>query len=117
MDIDSKNKLVVSCSPGLNVALSHELEHMGYEIIKSDPKAVIISGTFRDAMKLNYMLRSANRVFWHIASFRAIHPNHLYKNAKKIPWEEILNVDGFFSIDSFIKNKFIRDTRFGNLKL
>ncbi len=117
MELDKKNKIVVSCSPGLDIALSHELEGLGFEIIKADPKAVTISGDFNDVMKLNYMLRSGNRVLWHIASFRAIHPNHLYKNAKKIPWEEILKEDGYFSIDSFIKNKFIRDTRFGNLKL
>ncbi len=117
MDLKQKNKIVVSCSPGLNIALAHELEELGFEIVKSDPKAVTISGVFRDVMMLNYKLRCANRVLWHIASFRAIHPNHLYKNARKIAWEEILNVDGFFSIDSFIKNKFIRDTRFGNLKL
>ena len=90
MDFNSNNKIVVSCSPGLNIALTHELEKLGFEIVKSDPKAVIISGTFNDAMKLNYKLRCANRVLWHIASFRAIHPNHLYKNARKIPWEEIL---------------------------
>jgi 23S rRNA G2445 N2-methylase RlmL len=117
MDLNSKNTIVVSCSPGLNIALSHELENLGYPIIKSDPKAVITSGDFTDAMLLNYKLRCANRVLWHLASFRAIHPNHLYKNAKKIPWEDILKTDGYFSIDSFVKNKYIRDTRFANLKL
>jgi len=117
MDIHSNSQIVISCSPGLNVALSHEVEELGYKVIKSDPKAVILSGSFQDALKLNYMLRCANRIFWPIANFRAIHPNHLYKNAKKITWEEILPIDGHFSIDSFIKNKFIRDTRFGNLKL
>ncbi len=117
MDFNKKNTLVISCSPGLNTALSHELEGLGFEIVKSDPKAVITNGDFSDAMMLNYKLRCANRVFWHLASFRAIHPNHLYKNAKKIAWEEILKLDGFFSIDSFVKNKFIRDTRFANLKL
>jgi 23S rRNA G2445 N2-methylase RlmL len=117
MDTTSNNILVISCSPGLNIALSHELEGMGYTIIKSDPKAVIINGDLTDAMKLNYQLRCANRVLWQIAGFRAIHPNHLHKNARKIPWENYLNVDGYFSIDSFAKNKFIRDTRFANLKL
>ncbi len=117
MELNQINKIVVSCSPGLNIALARELEGLGFEIVKSDPKAVITSGDFNDVMKLNYKLRCANRVLWHIASFRALHPNHLYKNAIKIAWEEILHVDGFFSIDSFIKNKFIRDTRFGNLKL
>jgi 23S rRNA G2445 N2-methylase RlmL len=117
MELNQKNRIVVSCSPGLDIALTHELEELGFEIIKTDPKAVITSGDFNDVMNLNYRLRSANRVFWHIISFRAIHPNHLYKNAKKVPWEEILKSDGYFSIDSFIKNQFIRDTRFGNLKL
>ena len=117
MDTTSDNILVISCSPGLNTALSHELEGLGYKVIKSDPKAVIINGDLVDAMKLNYMLRCANRVLWKIAGFRAIHPNHLYKNARKIPWENYLKADGFFSIDSFAKNKFIRDTRFANLKL
>jgi 23S rRNA G2445 N2-methylase RlmL len=117
MELNQKNRIVVSCSPGLDIALTHELEELGFEIIKTDPKAVITSGDFNDVINLNYRLRSANRVFWHIISFRAIHPNHLYKNAKKVPWEEILKSDGYFSIDSFIQNKFIRDTRFGNLKL
>lgn len=117
MELNKNNRIVVSCSPGLDIALTHELEGLGFVVEKADPKAVITSGDFNDVMKLNYMLRSANRVFWHITSFRAIHPNHLYKNAKKIPWEELLKEDGYFSIDSFTKNKFIRDTRFGNLKL
>ena len=103
MDTTSNNILVISCSPGLNIALSHELEEMGYTIIKSDPKAVIINGDLTDTMKLNYQLRCANRVLWQIAGFRAIHPNHLYKNARKIPWENYLDVDGYFSIDSFAK--------------
>lgn len=117
MDTSSENNLVVSCSPGLNIALANELKGLGYEVVKSDPKAVIIHGDLNDAMKLNYKLRCANRVLWQIAGFRAIHPNHLYKNARKIHWEDYLDADGYFSIDSFAKNKFIRDTRFANLKL
>lgn len=117
MDTTSKNELVITCAPWLNSALSHELESMDYSVIKSDPKAVVISGNFEDAMKLNYTLRCANRVLLHISSFKAIHPNHLYKNARKVQWEMILQTDGYFSIDSFVQNKFIRDTRFANLKL
>lgn len=117
MDTSADNKLVVACSPGLNIALSHELEGLGYKVLKSDPKAVMINGSLNDAMKLNYKLRCANRILWQIAGFRSIHPNHLYKNARKIDWEKYLKLDSYFSIDSFVKNKFIRDTRFANLKL
>jgi putative N6-adenine-specific DNA methylase len=117
MDYNTRNRLVISCSPGLNIALTHELESLGYKVNKSDPKAVLIDGDMNDAMRLNYALRCANRVLLQIAQFRAIHPNHLYKNARKIPWEDYLKADSYFSIDSFVKNKFIRDTRFANLKL
>ena len=117
MDVSSENRLVVACAPGLNIALAHELDGLGYAVTKSDPKAVTIKGDLNDAMILNYKLRCANRVLWQIAGFRAIHPNHLYKNARKIHWEKFLDVGEYFSIDSFVKNKFIRDTRFANLKL
>ena len=117
MEIKKENRLVIACAPGLQTALSHELEGLGFEVLRSDPKAVLISGTLDDAMLLNYKLRCANRVLYPIGSFRAIHPNHLYKNARKIQWEDYLDAEGYFSIDSFVKNKFIRDTRFANLKL
>ncbi len=117
MDTKTENRLVIACSPGLNIALTHELEAQGYEVIKTDPKAVIISGGFHDAMKLNYQLRCANRILMPLISFKAVHPNQLYKNATKFHWENYLKTDGYFSIDSFVKNRFIRDTRFANLKL
>lgn len=117
MEIEQKKDIVVTCAPGLNIALAHELEHKGYKIERSDPKAVTVKATFEEVMGLNYTLRCANRVLWPIARFGSIHPNHLYKNARKVPWEDYLKVDGYFSIDSFVQNKFIRDTRFANLKL
>lgn len=117
MDLLSKNKIVVSCSPGLVEPVSSELSQLGYAVKSKDHKAVIIEGDFNDVMMLNYKLRTANKILWHLASFKAIHPNQLHKNAVKIPWEDILKPDGYFSIDSFVKNDFIKDTRFANLKL
>jgi 23S rRNA G2445 N2-methylase RlmL len=117
MDLTTKNKIVVSCSPGLVEPVANELIQLGYAIKSKDHKAVIIEGNFNDVMTLNFKLRTANKILWHIASFKAIHPNQLYKNAIKIQWEDILKPDGYFSIDSFVKNDFIKDTRFANLKL
>ena len=117
MDSDRKNKIILPCSPGLAEPVAKEITGLGFPVLKTDPKAVETEGTFNDAMLLNYKLRTANRVLWFISGFRGIHPNHLYKNAIKIPWEQILEPEDYFSIDSFVKNKFIRDTRFANLKL
>lgn len=117
MDSDRINKIILPCSPGLAASVAKEITGLGFPVLKTDPKAVETEGTFSDAMLLNYKLRTANRVLWFIAGFRGLHPNHLYKNAIKIPWEQILEPEGYFSIESFVKNKFIRDTRFANLKL
>ncbi len=117
MDLQSTNKIVISCSPGLVEPVSDELVSLGYSVKGKDQKAVITEGNFSDVMMLNYKMRTANKILWHITSFKAIHPNQLYKNAIKVQWEEILKVDGYFSIDSFVKNDFIKDTRFANLKL
>lgn len=116
-DNTEANKIVVSCSPGLVEAVSAELKQLGFPINGADQKAVITEGNFQDVMVLNYKMRTANKILWHITSFKATHPNQLYKNALKVQWERLLKTDGFFSIDSFVKNNFIKDTRFANLRL
>ena len=117
MDYKQKNKLVISCAPGLVESVEQELKSLGFYVTGKDQKAVITEGNIDDVMFLNYKMRTANKILWHIRSFKAVHPNQLYKNAIKIQWEDILKVDGYFSIDSFVKNKFIRDTRFANVRL
>jgi len=117
MDLKSQNKIVISCSPGLVDSVADELATFGLPIKSKDHKAVVTEGNFRDVMTLNYKMRTANKVLWHISSFKSVHPNQLYKNAVKIPWEKYLKLNSYFSIDSFVKNDFIRDTRFANLKL
>jgi putative N6-adenine-specific DNA methylase len=117
MDLKSKNKIVISCSPGLVESVIAELNVLGFGITGKDHKAVITEGSFHDVMELNYKMRTANKILWHITSFKALHPNQLYKNAVKVQWEDILKIDGYFTIDSFVKNNFIRDTRFANLRL
>lgn len=117
MDSNQKNKIILPCAPGLSGPVGRELTGLGFPVLRTDPKAVETEGTFSDAMMLNYKMRTANRVLWFLTGFRAIHPNHLYKNAIKLPWEQLLEPEGYFSIDSFVKNQFIRDSRFANLKL
>jgi putative N6-adenine-specific DNA methylase len=56
-------------------------------------------------------------VLWTIRSFEAKNPNELYLEAKKTPWNKLIPKDGFISIHSYVKNDFIRDTSFANLKL
>ena len=112
-----ESNIVITCSPGIATFLAEEVENLGFPIIKTDGKSITTSGSFTDTIILNYKLRTANRVLYRLFTFDARHPNHLYKNVTKFPWEEWISPQGYFSVDSFVKNDFIKDSRFANLRV
>lgn len=99
----------------MSEVLSDELRSLGYPVISAEEKAVVSEGNMQDVMQMNFALRMANRVLLHLRSFNAPHPKQVYKKIKAIAWERFLSGNGYFSVDSFVSNQFIRDTRFANL--
>ncbi|UII32415.1 class I SAM-dependent RNA methyltransferase [Fulvivirga ulvae] len=110
------SKIVITCSPRVAPHLEKEVRQLGYQTVKTDHQSVELSGTFDDTLKLNLHLRTANRVLFHIKSFRADHPDQLYKRLRNIPWENYFDADGYISIKSFVSNRFIQDVRFASLR-
>ncbi len=110
-----KRPIVVTCLPYLADALEKEIRSLGYEITEKEKKAVSLLGDMNDAMRLNYYLRCANRVLFHFSSFSAKGPEQLKKQTGSLEWERFMSKDGYFSVDSFVKNKFITDSRYANL--
>lgn len=115
--MNHQEKIVVTCSPGLSDILERELMSLGFKPIDKKDKSIEVSGTLKDTYLLNYTLRTANKVLYRLFKTGATHPDHLYKKAKNYPWENVFYKGSYISIDSFVKNKFIRDTRFANLRL
>ena len=112
-----RSKLVINCQPTLSPFLKKEVQDLGYRILKAEKNGVTVEGGWKEVMHLNLNLRTASRVLWLIKSFEANHPNKMYEEAKKIPWQKLLPKDTKISVQSFVKNDFIRDGRFANLKL
>jgi putative N6-adenine-specific DNA methylase len=112
----NRSRIVITCAKGINPFLRSELESLGYEIIEEHTAGLEIEGTMKDAMRLNLMLRTASRVLFLLKSFRADNGDKLYTEIKKLPWEDILDKDGYFSITSSVQNDTINDTRFANLR-
>jgi len=94
-----------------------EVEGLGYKVLKTEKNGVTIEGGWEEVVDLNLNLRTASRVLWQIKSFEANHPDKLYDEAKRIPWHKLIPGKGFVSIQSFVKNDYIKDVRFANLKL
>ena len=115
--MDKKANIFVIAAPAISGILQKEIEELGFKNTRLDRLGVHLSGTLEDCMYLNLHLRTANKVLWEISQFNAGNPNQLYARAKKIPWEEEIDINGYFNIDSYVKNDTISDTRFANLKL
>ena len=112
-----KEEIVISCLPGLGEVLKSEVESLGYVVDKTFYTSVVTSGKLEDTYVLNRWLRTASHVYFKLSSFIAENPDQLYKETRKISWENWIEADGYFSVTSHVKNKTIKDTRFPNMKL
>lgn len=115
--MDSKANIFVIAAPEISLILQQEIQDLGFKNSKAERLGVHVEGTFEDCMRLNLYLRTANKVLWEVARFNAGNPDQLYNKAKRVSWEDEISVDGYFNIDSYVKNDTITDTRFANLKL
>ena len=111
------SKLIITCAPRMVNVLSKELESLGYKSKSVSKLGVEVEGNFTDALKLNLYLRTATRVLLLLKKFKAHNPNELYREVYDFPWQDYISPKGYVSIDSFVINEFITDTRFANLKL
>ncbi len=116
MDFDQANKIVITCTKGLSEYVKQEVEQLGFPVLDVKSLGVFTRGTLFDAISLNLRLRTAQRVLYLLQEFEAETPDHLYSNVFLLPWQDVLQPDGYTSITSFVKNDHIRDTRFANLK-
>jgi len=92
-----------------------EVQQMGYPVLNSSDKMLETRGGMADVVRLNYCLRTANRVLWHIGSVKAGDPKSLYEAISGIDWENYLSIDGYFSVDAYVRNRHVKDTRYANL--
>ncbi len=119
MDINlfnSKGKIVITCPKRLNVWLKAELLELGYSDLEESHMSISLQGTMKDCMKLNLHIRTGHSILFQIKEFSAKTPDDLYKEMILIPWEEYIDLNGYFSVTSFSDNPEILDSRFPNLK-
>lgn len=115
--MEKKTNIFVICAPEISSILHDEIKALGFANTTEHRLGVQLSGTFADTMYLNLNLRTANKVLWEVSNFYAATPDQMYQKASNLPWEDEIDVDGYFNIDSYVKNETITDSRFANLKL
>jgi putative N6-adenine-specific DNA methylase len=117
MNFKQKSEILITCPKEIPVYLQAEMEKLGYPILYTRKAAVATEGTLEDCMFLNMHIRTGHRVLYLVEKMRVQNGDVLYKNAKKIKWEEIIPVKGYFSVSASVLNSTIKDTRFASYKL
>jgi putative N6-adenine-specific DNA methylase len=79
--------------PGLEDALETEALRAGFSGVTRVSGGVEIAGGLAEAALANMVLRTAVRVLWRVASFRAMHLAQLDKRSRKLPWLDWLRAD------------------------
>ena len=108
--------LIISCARGLVPQTSAELTQMGYDIVDTTESYVVIRGNMRDMMRLNLQLRTAHRVLVPLLRTSCRHLRELYDAVYSVEWENLLEADGYFTVNSIVRNDTIQDTRMPSLK-
>ncbi|WP_114750589.1 THUMP domain-containing class I SAM-dependent RNA methyltransferase [Pleomorphovibrio marinus] len=117
IDFKEKVKVVITCFDRNSPYLAEELRALGFEPTNEERTAVEVMASFEECMVLNLHLRTASHVLYPIATFSLPHVKDLYRQVKSIPWEEILDIEGYFSVTSNVQNDSVDNPLFVNVKV
>lgn len=113
---EQSSDILITCAPDLSELTGREINGLAIPIKQILPHGIVVEGTAQTAMYLCMHLRTANKVLFLLKEAKAETPDDLYRVSKKIPWDNFFDHTSYFSIDSFVQNSTIRDTRFANVK-
>lgn len=90
---------------------------MGYAVHRTFPTGVELEGTVNDCIRLNLNLRCGSQVLYSLKTFPANSPDDVYKHVKKMPWEEIIPDDGYFTVTNQVDHPTVNNSMFVNVKV
>lgn len=114
---NTNSRIIITCNNRLSPYLIDEVEALGFDIKRKFNTGLELEGTVNDCITLNLNLRTASQVLYSIKSFDAPSPTELYEGLVEIPWEEMIDFAGYFSITSNVDNEHIRTPLFANVKV
>jgi putative N6-adenine-specific DNA methylase len=109
-------KYTATTFAGLEEVLAKELTELGASDVEPGRRCVYFSGDRTLLYRVNYCLRTALRVLVPVDSFRIRSVDDLYRQTKRIEWEDYLFIDQTFAIQNTVFSDLFRNTMFASLK-
>lgn len=99
-------ELIATTTFGLEAVARREIENLGYEIIRVEDGKVTYMADERGIVRSNLWLRIPDRILLKVGEFMAETFEELFQLTKGIAWEEIIPIDGKFTvIGTAVKSK------------
>lgn len=117
LSFNTPSRIIITCSNRLSPYLEKEVIELGYKPVRCFKTGVELQGTLSDCIRINLNLRCASQVLYSLKEFTAGNADDLYKVLIEYPWEDILAVNGYFSITSNVNNPTINNQLFANVKV
>ncbi|MDO4728469.1 MAG: class I SAM-dependent RNA methyltransferase [Bacteroidota bacterium] len=109
-------KMVAKTFFGFEEILAQELKNLGAQNIEQGVRMVSFYGDKGFMYKANLALRTALKILKPIKEFRVFNEDSLYKEVKRIPWKDYLNVNQTFAIDTTVNSDNFNNSLFVALK-
>ena len=93
-------EIFIVCIPGLEHELFSEIKKNSFKQTKLMVGGISLFGDWRDVWRANFYLRGATKVLVRFASFRATHLAQLDKLSYKLNWENLLQNNKSFRVET-----------------
>lgn len=117
LDFNQKGKVFVTCKDRSVTYLEQEIRELGFVPKEVTRTGIEITASLEECMDLNLHLRTASQVLYEIKSFYLRSAEDIYRRFKAIPWEDYLDVDGYFSVSSVVENNSVTTPLIVNVKV
>ncbi|MBT1704129.1 THUMP domain-containing class I SAM-dependent RNA methyltransferase [Chryseosolibacter indicus] len=111
------SRIIITCNKRLSPYLEREVVELGFDPVSTFQTGVELRGTVTDCIRLNLNLRCASQVHYSLKEFNANKPDDIYNTLYKMPWEELLASDGYFSVTSNVEHITVNNNLFVNVKV
>ncbi len=105
-------KLIAKTFQGLEEVLAKELTGLGAKDIAPGRRMVSFTGDKELMYRANFSLRTAIRVLKPIANFKANTADEVYEAVKSIDWNNYLDLNTSFAVDSVVYSEDFKHSKF-----
>lgn len=108
---------VATCGAGIETVLADELASLGGHIEAQHAGAVTVAASIEFGYKACLWSRFAERILMPIASFTAHTPDDIYHHCKQIRWQDHMEVDRYFAVNTVVHDSVPHNPKFVTLRL